>query len=424
MSKQYLNTLTQIIEDGRSQNLIHHTVENTTIDGSSIIINQQEMVNFGSCSYLGLELDPRFKAAAIAATRDYGTQFSSSRTYAAINLYDQLESMLYQMFNRPVIVSASTTLGHLAVLPVIIGEDDAVILDLQVHSSVQMAVKLLKADGIPIHLIRHNDMDRLEEKIKQLRGKYKKIWYLADGVYSMFGDFAPLNRLVDLLDTYEQFNLYIDDAHGMSWAGKHGTGLVRSKIEHHDKMVLAVSLNKAFASAGGAIVFPNKAMARKVKNCGGTLIFSGPIQPPMLGVACESARLHLSDEIYHHQNNLKELVDHANQLIIDAGLPQYEMSSSPLFFIPAGLPRSVHNIVKRMLKEGFYVNSASFPATPMKQGGVRFMMNGNIKKEDVTNMIEALQYHYPLALAEEKMPFKTVAAYFEKPDLFKKNDGS
>lgn len=415
--KQYLKTLNQLVENGRTNNLIQNTVENETIDGKRIIINGNEMVNFGSCSYLGLETDQRLREAAGKAAMAYGTQFSSSKTYAAIKLYEELEGMLSEMYEKPVLVAASTTLGHFAVLPTIVGEDDVVILDLQVHSSVQMATKLLKAEGIPVHIIRHNDMEKLEDKIKQFRNKYKKIWYFADGVYSMFGDYAPFDKLTELMDTYDQFHVYIDDAHGMSWAGEHGTGLTRSKMEHHDKLVLAVSLNKAFASAGGAFVFPNQEMAQLVKNCGGTMIFCGPIQPPMLGVACESARLHLSDEIYEKQQKLKELIDHCNQEILDSGLPQYEMNNSPVFFIPAGLPRVVHNMVKRLHQEGFYVNSASFPATPMKQGGVRFMMTANLDKEDVTRMIRALRHHYPLALAEEGISFQEVCDYFERPNL-------
>ena len=67
---------------------------------------------------------------------------------------------LDHIFEKPTIVTASTTLGHLATLPVIIGDNDAVILALQVHSSVQMAVKILKAEGVTVQVIRHNDMGR------------------------------------------------------------------------------------------------------------------------------------------------------------------------------------------------------------------------------------------------------------------------
>jgi 7-keto-8-aminopelargonate synthetase-like enzyme len=75
-------------------------------------------------------------------------------------------------------------------------------------------------------------------------------------------------------------------------------------MKHHDKMVLAVSLNKSFGATGGYLVFPNTEMEEKVRNCGSTYIFCGPIQPPMLGAACASIKLHLSTELEDRQAEL------------------------------------------------------------------------------------------------------------------------
>nr|VFJ62101.1 MAG: 7-keto-8-aminopelargonate synthetase [Candidatus Kentron sp. FW] len=416
-SRDRLDTLNQVMMNAENRGMIHNVAEDDALTGKTLSIDGRDLINFGSCSYLGLEFHHDIIHGIIEATRSYGSQFSSSRAYVSLGLYDELEQMLETIYGKPVIVMASTTLGHLSALTVIVDRNDAVILDLQVHTSVQIAVQLLKADGVAVHVIQHNDMDRLDEKISQLRGKYKKIWYMADGVYSMFGDFAPLDRLEELLNIHEQFHLYIDDAHGMSWIGQHGCGYVRSRIAHHPKMVLAISLNKSFAAAGGAIVFPDHEMARWVKNCGGTFIFSGPIQPPMLGAAHASARLHLSDEIIAHQNYLKELIDFTNRKIADLSLPQYQISDSPLFFVPVGLPRVIYNLMKRLLNEGYYLNSASFPATPMQQGGVRFMITGNLDKKPVGEMLDALRYHYPLALAEENHDCDQVARTFGIPSF-------
>ncbi|MCB9274617.1 MAG: pyridoxal phosphate-dependent aminotransferase family protein [Lewinellaceae bacterium] len=123
----------------------------------------------------------------------------------------------------------------MATIPIIVDEKDAVVLDMQVHNSVQMAVQQLKAQGVSITMIRHNDMDALEAKIVQLRNKHRKVWYFADGVYSMYGDFAPMQRLKELMDQYEPFHLYIDDAHGVSWAGENGIGVVCSQLFYHEK---------------------------------------------------------------------------------------------------------------------------------------------------------------------------------------------
>ena len=94
------------------------------------------------------------------------------------------------MFNQPSLIVQSLTLGHMSNIPVLVGDSDAVIMDAQVHDSVQTAVQLLRARNIRVELVRHNRLDMLEQRIKSLKDSYRKIWYMADGVYSMQGDFG------------------------------------------------------------------------------------------------------------------------------------------------------------------------------------------------------------------------------------------
>lgn len=408
-----LDVLNQIMNDGLKKELTHQFTEDERLDGSAVNINGDALVNFGSCSYLGLEYHSALAQGVKEAVEQFGTQFSSSRAYLSIGLYRELETELTQIFENPVIATASTTLGHLAALPVLVGPDDAVVIDLQVHSSVQMAVQILKASKIKTFVVPHNDMNALEGKIKTLRDKHRKIWYLADGVYSMYGDYAPLDKLQKFLNEYKQFHLYIDDAHGMSWAGKNGVGYVRSQMEHHERMVLVSSLNKSFASSGGVLVFPNEAMKKDVQNCGSTLIFSGPIQPPMLGAAIASAKLHQSEELKDYQEDLKHKIAFTNRRLRELNLPQFMESDSPLFFIPCGLPRYISNILQRMKKQGFFLNAASFPAVPMKKGGIRFMINRNLEIADIEKMLVTLQREYVLGLEEEGSSTEMVAKTFK-----------
>lgn len=410
-----IETLNQIIIDGVGRGLAQRSTSDEDISGVQITIDNQHLTNFGSCSYLGLEYNDDLKAGVKTAVENYGTQFSTSRMYLSLGLYDQVEAELGNIFQKPLIAAASTTLGHLATLPVIVEDEDAIILDLQVHSSVQMATQILKARKVPIYVIPHNSMDDLENKIKQLQNKHKKIWYLADGVYSMYGDVAPLGELERMLNTYKQFHLYIDDAHGMGWAGENGIGYVRSQIAHHDKMVLATSLNKSFAAAGGLMVFPNQAMRDKVRNCGSTLIFSGPIQPPMLGAALASAKLHQQDTLTELQQDLKEKIDYINRKLEVLKLPQYCPSDTPLFFICVGLPKITSNINNRMKEHGFYLNTAAFPAVPMKKSGVRFMVTAHHTYQEIDDMLYHLQRAYVLGLQEEGSSTHEVARVFRLP---------
>ena len=413
-----LNALNQIIDDGHRRNLVHNFTQDDEFGtNADVTINGDRLVNFGSCSYLGLENEEKLKQGVIDAVTKFGTQFSTSRTYLSLGLYQELESLLRQIFEKPLIATASTTLGHLAAIPVVVGEKDAVILDLQAHSSIQMTIQILKSKKIPIFIIDHNSMDSLEKKIQSLNNDYEKIWYFADGVYSMYGDFAPFKKLEELLNKYKKFHLYIDDAHGMGWTGKNGFGVVRSHMAHHEKMVLAVSLNKSFGAAGGCIVFPNEELATKVRNCGSTYIFSGPIQPPMLGAACASARLHLSDDIKQRQSKLQELINFTNQRLDNLNLPQFMKTNSPLFFIPVGLPKITYDIVHYMKEDGFYVNTASFPAVPMRKSGIRFMINYNLSIDEINDMLTCLSKNYLKALSMAGSDCSYVARIFGIPEF-------
>jgi 7-keto-8-aminopelargonate synthetase-like enzyme/predicted N-acyltransferase len=414
-----INSLDKLIEDGVERGLLQRSTSNDRLDSAEISVDNKTYVNFGSCSYLGLEYHTQLKEAVKNTVDDYGTQFSTSRTYLSIGLYDKLETELRNIFKKPVIASASTTLGHLAALPVIVGENDVVILDLQVHSSVQMAAQILKGNKVPVFLVPHNDMEALETKIKTLGEKADKVWYMVDGVYSMYGDYAPLSTLENLLNKYKKFHLYIDDAHGMSWTGTNGVGYVRSVINHHDKMVLATSLNKSFAAAGGVLVFPNQEVYRKVKNCGTTLIFSGPIQPPMLGAGIASGKLHQTAGFVTLQNELKDKIAFTNKKLNELDLPQFEVTDSPLFFIPVGLPSIIANIIRRMKERGYFLNSAGYPATPIKRGGIRFMITNNLSVSQIESMLSALKEEYINGLVEEGSSPAYVAKQFRIPVFLK-----
>lgn len=410
-----LDKINQIVNSGIEKKMLQQATQNESLNGAQIRVTDRDLIHFGSCSYLGLEFHPQLRKGVSHAAQTYGTQFSSSRAYLSLGLYEELEAKLEKLFGQPVIATASTTLGTMATLPVVVQEGDAVIMDFLVHSSIQTAAQLLKARNIPLHYIPHNSIDHLETKIKSLRGKHKRIWYFADGVYSMHGDYAPLKEIEVLLNTYKQFHLFIDDAHGMSWTGNRGMGYVRSQIEHHEKMVMVTSLNKAVAAGGGVVVLPNEKMKQDVRNCGGTLVFSGPIQPPMLGAAIASLDLHLSPEFGSYQSELRERIAFANQKLQGLGLPQQTVNDSPLFFIPCGLPKVARTIIARMMDQGFYLNAAGFPAVPMKKSGLRFTITRNHTLEHIDEMLTTLAREYRLGLQETGTSPQEVSRIFKIP---------
>ena len=392
---QHLKTGASTVQRAVESGIAHLNTENASLDGRTIQIEGKSVLNFSSCSYLGLDQHPALKQGIIDATNRYGSQFSSSRAYVSLGLYEEFEFYLEEMFGSPVIATASTTLGHLSALPVLINEKDVVILDHQVHASVNMAVQLLKSTGVRVEMIRHNNMDMLENRIKKLESKYQRIWYLADGVYSMFGDYAPLMGLSSLLNQYESLHLYIDDAHGTSWTGEYGKGYAKTWLNGHPRVVVAASLNKSFACAGGAIIFPNREMKEMVRLAGGTLIFGGPIQPPMLGAGIASAKLHLSDELPMHQAQLRQKIANFREFAKRHNVPLMKPNGSPIFFIPVGTPDPGYVLVKRMLDRGFFMNIAVYPSVPYNQTGMRLTIHNHLHTEDLLRLTHALAEELP-----------------------------
>ncbi|MDP1665235.1 MAG: aminotransferase class I/II-fold pyridoxal phosphate-dependent enzyme [Methylobacter sp.] len=398
IQSNWLTSIDRIVDMGLSHGLAQRTTEDEAFNGRTICLNGRHVLNFALCSYLGLEQDFRLKRGTIDAVTRYGTQFAISRAYMSATPYMELEAQLEELFGGHVLATPTTTLGHIAALPVLIQKGDAIIIDQMAHNSMQTAAKLLQAEGVPVETLLHCNLELLEERIIALGKRYRHIWYLTDGIYSMFGDLAPVKELGTLLNRYEQLHLYFDDAHGMSWIGKHGRGYVLDCLPIQERMVVATSLCKAYAAGGGALIFPNAQMHRHVKNCGGPMIFSGPIQPPMLGAALASARIHLSPEIDCLQQELQDRIALCNRLLQVYEIPVGCSSQSPIFYIKLGLPDIAGDMVKSLLDEGFYTNHAVYPAVSRRKSGIRFTLTRHLSFEDIHGLIAAIARNLPKVL--------------------------
>ncbi len=394
--------------------IVHTNTEDIKLDGRHITIKGKKLLYFGSCGYLGLEHDERIKNGAIEAIHKYGTQFSSSRAYVSSSYYEQAEDLLSQIFDRkPVLLLQSLTVGHMSNIPILVGKDDAVIMDAQVHDSVQTAVQFLKNRDIHTEIVRHNRLDILENRIKTLKNSYKKIWYMADGVYSMQGDLAPIKELYKLADQYEQLYLYIDDIHGMSWTGKHGSGYVTSQGDYHPRLFLSTGLTKAFGAAGGLLVYPDAEIHKLVKNNSKSFIFSIQMPPMILGAAIESAKIHLSDEIYTLQDELKAKIAYFNSTAKKLGLPLVNETDSPIAFIGVGKPDVGYNMVRRMMNLGYFFNLSVFPSVSYNNTGLRIPINRLLTYDDINNLLTEISIQLPKALEDSNSSMEDVIKHFK-----------
>ena len=395
----FIDTVDEVLSNASKEGALHLYAENNFLNGRTLRIKGQEMLHFGTTGYLGLEQDSRLKDASIQAIRDFGTQFPLSKSYISHPLYSELEHKIEQMYGIPPIITKNSTLGHLAIIPTLIRDEDAVILDHQVHWSVQNACQLLKLRGIPVEMIRHNNLNMLEDKIKQLTPTSNKIWYMADGVYSMFGDYAPMEDLLHLSKRYSQLHLYFDDVHGMSWIGKNGTGYVLDSLQElNENTILVGTLSKTFGASGATLFCKDEKLRNKIKTFGGPLTFSAQLEPASVAAAIASADIHLSPEITLKQKDLADKIFYFNQLLSQKKLPIISTNDSPVFFLGMGTPITAYNFMQRLFKEGFYLNLGIYPAVPIKNTGIRITLSSHNQKEDIEALTEALDFHYGKAL--------------------------
>ncbi len=375
--------------------LIRLRVEEQAPTGESISIDGRELVNFGSCAYLGLNVDQRLKDGAIEAIERFGPVFSSSTAYTSINLYTALESKLTRIFGGTILIPTTTTLGHLSVLPVLVSPGDLVLLDHQVHASVQLTAHALRGLGAHVRHLPHNDVDALDSVLADFASKHQKVWYLADGIYSMYGDTAPVTDIMELVDTYPNLHVYFDDAHGVGWRGVHGRGHVLSRVPLHERMIVIGSLAKSWGAGGSVLVLPDGEMAEQVLLAGATFTFSGPLHPAELGAAVAAADIHLSPERDERERRLLEGIDYVRDRLVEAQLPAMSLERTPIWFVRVGAPENAVELARRVMADGFYANVSGFPAVPWGMDGIRFTNTLYQNPDHLEGFMDSLIRHVP-----------------------------
>jgi 7-keto-8-aminopelargonate synthetase-like enzyme len=378
----------QSVAEAVSAGVIMQTVDDVAYNGRHVDIEGQRLLNFGCCSYLGLEHRPELARGAIDALERFGTQFSCSRAYMELPLYPELESLVTSMTNGYVLVAPSTTLAHIAALPVLIQQGDAVLIDQFAHASLHTAVTLLRANTV--QPFRHNRFDQLEAKITRLAEMHARVWLVIDGLYSMTGDLAPMDRIADLLARHPALHVYVDDAHATSWLGKNGRGHALSRLKDRKRVVVALGFAKAFGVGGAALVFSDAEDRLRVRRCGGPMLFSGPLQPPLLGAAVASAKLHLQPEFSLLQQALVDRIDRTIDFAGEMGVPFVNSDRTPIFFVRFGVASAAMSAVTSLRRQGIYTCVSVFPAVPQNQAGLRITISLHNTVSDIEQLMAAL----------------------------------
>lgn len=395
-TSEMLPQIERIHREARRRGTSFRVAQNEQINGPTLRLNGEDRLSFASCSYLGLEFHPRVIEGCVDAVRQYGAQFATSRAYVSPPIYREAEDAMRQIFDAPTLLVPSTTLAHQIALPVLVTEQDAILLDNQAHRSVHIGAALARDGGATVETIPHRDLDdRLLETLERLSRAHRTVFFAIDGIYSMYGDVAPLGLLQRALEVAPNIRLYVDDAHGLSWAGTHGRGHFLSRMPLSPRIVLATSLAKGFGASGGCLVFTDEAERERVQMTGGPYFFSTPTPPPMLGATLAAARIHLSDEIGVLQQALAERVQLFNALLHEFDLPLLSTNESPIFFLKVGNQEAMFDIARKVEEDGYYINVSHFPVVPVKRAGMRIAITALQGKDELRGLAQSLARHVP-----------------------------
>jgi len=336
-------------------NLVMERVESPTV----AICNGRRTILLGTYNYMGMTFDPDVVAAGKKALDEFGSGTTGSRvlngTYQG---HKECEAALRDFYAMDHAMVFSTGYqANLGIISTIAGKDDYIILDIDSHASIYDGCALGNAQIVPF---RHNDLEALENRLRRLPAEAGKLVVL-EGVYSMLGDVAPLDRMVPLAKSHGAMVL-VDEAHSMGFIGEHGRGVAEAQGVIDDVDFIIGTFSKSVGTVGGFCVsnHPKFEILRLVTR---PYVFTASLPPSVVATAATSIRklMHGKAKREHLWENSKRL--HAGLRALGFTLGTDEPQSAIIAVIMPDLEKGAA-MWEALLNEGLYVNLARPPATP------------------------------------------------------------
>jgi 8-amino-7-oxononanoate synthase len=347
-------------------------------------INGKEVLMFGSNNYLGLTSHPKTKEAAIAAVKKYGTGTAGSRFLnGTLDIHLQLEEKLAAFVGKDEVITFSTGFQtNLGAISGITTRNDCLIIDEQDHASLIDGTRLSFAKVFKYH---HNDMESLENVLEKRNGDYEVKLIILDGVFSMEGDIAKLDKVVKLAEKYGA-SIMLDDAHGLGVLGENGKGTaahfgVTDKID-----LITGTFSKSLATVGGFIA-ASKEIINLLRHVTRSFIFSASLPPA--SAASVIAALEIIEEQPEIIDNLWENTRYAIELFkhynIDIG-----NSETPIIPVYIRDVEKTFLLTKMLLDEGIFVNPVISPAVPPEHSLIRFSLMATHTRDQIEFTIKKI----------------------------------
>jgi len=361
--------------------------------GASIRVRETEqpVLNFCANNYLGLSSHPRVLEAARRALDEYGFGLSSVRFICGTqDAHRKLEQKVATFLGTDdSILYSSCFDANGGLFETLLGEEDAIISDALNHASIIDGVRLCKADR---HRYTHGDMGELEEALKKTQGKRLRM-IATDGVFSMDGDIAPLERICDLADQYKAM-VMVDDSHATGFVGKTGRG----SIEHCGVMgrvdVVTSTLGKALGGAAGGFTTGRREIVDLLRQRSRPYLFSNTVAPAIVGASIAvleliSSTTELRDRVMENARRFREGVTRAGFQIKPGFHPIVPIMMSGPKAADGGDARLAQDVAAAMLEEGIYVIGFSYPVVPKGQSRIRVQLSAAHTPEMVDRAVDA-----------------------------------
>lgn len=343
----------------------------------------QEVLNFCANNYLGLSDHPRLISAAVKALEERGYGMSSVRFICGTQDYHkQLEETIRRFFGTDdTILYAACFDANGGLFEPLFTEEDAIISDALNHASIIDGVRLCKAKR---YRYANADMTDLEEKLKEAQAQRFRI-IVTDGVFSMDGNVAPLDRIMELAKQYNAL-VMVDESHSAGVVGRTGKGVTELFNVEGEVDIITGTLGKAFGGAIGGFTTGRQEIIDMLRQRSRPYLFSNSIPPLVAAAGTEAFRL--LQESNELQDKLHENVDYFVSRMKDAGF-DIKPTQSAICAVMLYDARLSQQVAADLLEEGIYVTGFYYPVVPREQARIRVQLSAGHRREHLDRAITA-----------------------------------
>ena len=352
-------------------------------------IDGKKVLMFCSNNYLGLSNHPRLKEAARRAIDTHGVGSGSVRPIAGtMDLHMELERRLARFKGAEAsLVYQTGFAANAGLIPQLVGEGDLIVSDELNHGSIIDGVRLARAERAVYKHADSSDLERVLAAAEEHRPAYRRILVITDGVFSMDGDIAPLDRIAAAAAQHGAM-VYVDDAHGEGVLGPGGRGIVSHFGLGRDRVHVEMgTFSKAFGVVGGHIS-GSRDLVNFAFNKSRTWLLSGS-HPPPVAAACLAAVDVLESEP-EHVSRLWEHTRRFKKAMRDAGFNTGK-SEKPITPIIVGESHRAKQLSDRLFELGVFALPIVYPMVAKDQARIRTIMNAALSGDDVGFAITAFE---------------------------------